>query len=131
MKRRMFYLLSMLVVLSMFLGACTTPATEAPKPSEPPKPTEALEPTKSPEPTEAPGEPEKPVEPTKAAPEDMDNAYSGMLDSMVAYNTIKADMLLAEIAEDNPHHSCWMCLQLLSWKKTVTLKVPRIFPWKN
>ena len=37
MKRKLFYLLSTLVVLSMFLGACASPATEAPKIDRAPK----------------------------------------------------------------------------------------------
>ncbi|GAH31760.1 unnamed protein product, partial [marine sediment metagenome] len=87
-----------LIVLSMLLGACAsaTPATEEPAVVE----TEApVEPTTPPEPTPEPTEPPPPPE---ASEEELDAAYAVMLETMVKYNTIKADGLLEAMATDQP-----------------------------
>jgi peptide/nickel transport system substrate-binding protein len=64
----MFYVLSLVVVLSMLMAACqpAATATEAPAPQQPAAPTDA---PAMPAPTEAPAEPAEPVEsPTEAMP---------------------------------------------------------------
>ena len=98
MKRKFHYLFSGMIVLSMLLGACAsaTPVTEEPAVVE----TEApVEPTTPPEPTPEPTELPPPPEATE---EELDAAYSTLLETMVAYNTIKADALLEAMAEDQP-----------------------------
>jgi rhodanese-related sulfurtransferase len=98
MKSKFHYLFSGLIVLSMLLGACAsaTPATEEPAVVE----TEApVEPTTPPEPTPEPTEPPPPPEATE---EQLDAAYQIMLDTMVKYNTIKADGLMEAMATDQP-----------------------------
>lgn len=98
MKSKIYYLFAGLIVLSMLLGACAsgTPATEEPAVEV----TEApVEPTSVPEPTPEPTEPPPPPE---ASTDELDAAYSAMLESMVAYNTIKADALLEAMATDQP-----------------------------
>lgn len=99
MKSKIYYLFSALIVLSMLLGAC---ATATPTVVEEPavEETEApVEPTTPPEPTPEPTEPPPPPEATE---EELDAAYSTMLETMVAYNTINADALLTAMAEDQP-----------------------------
>jgi len=99
MKNKFYYLFSGLIVLSMLLGSCAsaTPATEEPAVVQteeaPVEPTAPPEPT--PEPTEPPPAPE-------ATEEDLDAAYTTMLETMVAYNTINADALLEAMATDTP-----------------------------
>ena len=98
MKSKLHYLFSGLIVLSMLLGACAsaTPATEEPAVVE----TEApVEPTTPPEPTPESTEPAPPPEATE---EELDAAYTTMLETMVKYNTIKADGLLEAMATDQP-----------------------------
>ena len=99
MKRKFHYLFSALIVLSMLLGACATATpTEVEEPAV--QVTEApVEPTKPPEPTPDPTEPPPPPEATEG---ELDAAYSTMLETMVAYNTIKADALLEAMATDQP-----------------------------
>ena len=99
MKRKIYYVFSALIVLSMLLGAC---ATATPAPTEEPavEVTEApVEPTTPPEPTP---EPTEPPPPPMATDEQLDAAYQTMLDTMVKYNTIKADALLEALATDQP-----------------------------
>lgn len=62
LTQRLFTVLSMVVIITMLLGACASPTpTKAPEPTTPP----AAPATKAPEPTKAP-EATKPPEPTKA-----------------------------------------------------------------
>ena len=96
MKSKITYLMSILVILSMTLGACTAapaPTTEAPAPTMV-EPT-PVPPTAVPEPTATPA-------PVKAEPEALDMAYGNLLASMKAYNTIKMDALMEQLAEDQP-----------------------------
>ena len=98
MKRKFYYLFSGLIVASMLLGACAsaTPTTEEPAVVE----TEApVEPTTPPEPTPEPTEPPPPPEATE---EQLDAAYTTMLETMVKYNTTSADVLLEAMATDQP-----------------------------
>jgi hypothetical protein len=97
LKRKFHYLFSALIVLSMLLGACTTATpTEVEEPAV--QVTEALvEPTTPPEPNPEPTVPPSPPEATEG---ELDAAYSTMLETMVAYNTIKADALLEAIVTD-------------------------------
>jgi rhodanese-related sulfurtransferase len=100
--KKIYWVFSLLILLSMLLSACGGAATtEAPAAVEP-----AVEPTavpveSAPEPTEAPAEPEV-VEPEVLDPAFLDETYSAMLASMKAYNTISADALMEELASDNP-----------------------------
>ena len=99
MNRSIYYLFSILVMLSMLLGACATasPTTEAPPPAQE---TEApVEPTNPPEPTPEPTDPPPPPE---ASEVDLDTAFSELLATMEKYNTTNADALLAAMAEDQP-----------------------------
>jgi rhodanese-related sulfurtransferase len=99
MKNKFYYLFSGLIVLSMLLGACAsaTPATQEPAVAE----TEeaVVEPTTPPEPTPEPTEPPPPPEATE---EELDAAYTTMLETMVKYNTTSADALLEAMATDQP-----------------------------
>jgi len=100
--KKVYWMFSLLILLSMLLAACGGAATtEAPAAVEP-----AVEPTavpveSAPEPTEAPAEPEA-VEPEVLDSAFLDETYSAMLASMQAYNTISADALLEELASDTP-----------------------------
>ena len=99
MKHKTFYIISILIVLSMLLAACqSTATTEAPPP---PEQTEeaAPPPTEAPKPTEAPPEPPAPA---MATEEDLDASFNTMLENMSKYNTIKMDGLMEEMAEDQP-----------------------------
>jgi rhodanese-related sulfurtransferase len=103
MKRKIYLLVSILVLLSMLLSACggeTATPTEAPAPVEP---TEAPTEIPEPEPTEAP-EPDEPevVEPEELDPAFLDDNYSAMLANMQGYNTIIADGLMEELVSDSP-----------------------------
>jgi len=84
MSKKFQALLGLLIVLSMTLAACA-PAAE-PVVEEPQAP--AVE------------EPVVVEEPVKEA--SLDDSYNAMLVSMTGYNTIKADALLVEMAEDTP-----------------------------
>jgi len=111
MKRGIFLLLSLLVLASMVLGACSSAATtEAPVVTEAPaeEPVETEEPVEEPaeepvaeEPAEEPME-EEVSEPAMASEEDLDAAFSAMLSNMEAYNTIKMDAVMEGMAEDVP-----------------------------
>jgi branched-chain amino acid transport system substrate-binding protein len=63
MKKSLFSLITLLVMVALFLAACGPAETAAPEPTEAPPPTEAPAPTESP-PTEAP-EPEPTEEPVE------------------------------------------------------------------
>jgi rhodanese-related sulfurtransferase len=98
MKRNIYYLFSLLIVMSMLLGACATATPTAEGPAV--EVTEApVEPTTPPEPTPEPTEPPPPAEATEG---ELDAAYSTMLENMVAYNTIKADALMETMASPPP-----------------------------
>lgn len=67
MRKQIFTLISLVILLTLVLGACTQP-TATPAPTEPPKAAEptAVPPTKAPEPTAVP--PTKAPEPTPVPP---------------------------------------------------------------
>lgn len=98
MKKQIYGIVSLLILLSMLLSACGGAATtEAPKPVEPTAaPVEA-----APAEEEAPAEPEEPAEPAEM---DMaaflDENYATMLANMQGYNTIKADALMEMIVAE-------------------------------
>jgi rhodanese-related sulfurtransferase len=85
-KNRMLYLLfTMLIAFSMVMSACSpAPVEEAPVAEAPVE--------------EAPAEEEPVVEEVLT----LDDTFGTMLASMEGYNTIKADALLLEMAEDTP-----------------------------
>jgi len=87
MTKKLYLPLVLLLAFSMLLAACGAPA--APAAEEPAAPAA----------TEAPAVVEEPV--VEEAP-DLDGAFGAMLGSMKGYNTVKADALLAELAEDQP-----------------------------
>jgi len=93
-KNRLYLLFTILMVLSLVLSAC---APKEPAVPAEPATTEAAVPDTS----EQPEATEEPTQPEEAAP-DFDGVFSTMLDNMTAYNTIKADALLEEMAEDTP-----------------------------
>jgi len=69
MKKRLFLVLSLVIIFSMFLAACQPAATEEPA-TEEPMPAETEEPMEEPEETEAaPEEPEETEEPASAGPD--------------------------------------------------------------
>ncbi|MEW5828237.1 MAG: rhodanese-like domain-containing protein [Chloroflexota bacterium] len=85
MSKKLYLPFALLLAFSLLLAACgpQTPATQEPV---------VVAPTDAPVvPTEAP----------VAAP-DLDGAFGVMLANMTGYNTVKADALLVEMAEDNP-----------------------------
>jgi rhodanese-related sulfurtransferase len=85
-NRILYLLLTTAMVLGMILSACApAPAAEAPAVEEP----------------EAPAEPAPEPEPAEEALT-LDDTFGTMLASMEGYNTIKADALLLEMAEDTP-----------------------------
>ncbi len=86
-KNRILYLLlTTTMVLGMVLSACSpAPVAEAPVVEEP----------------EAPAEPAPEAEPVVEALT-LDDTFGAMLANMEGYNTIKADALLLEMAEDTP-----------------------------
>ena len=89
MTKKLYLPLVLLLAFSMLLTACGGGA-EAPAPAAEPV-VEA--------PTEAPVATEEPV--VEEAP-DLDGVFGAMLANMKGYNTVKADALLAELAEDQP-----------------------------
>ena len=90
MKKRLLFLLSILLISTTILTACGgADPTEAP-----PEPTAVVEPD-APEPTDVP-------EPVVASPADLAAAYGAFLGDMVAYNTIKMDALAAELLDEPP-----------------------------
>ena len=99
MKHR-FLLLNILILASLLLGACGTPATEAPPPEPEVVPTEVpavVEPTAVPV-------VEEPVveEPMGLTEADLDSAFAVFLADMSAYNTIGIDSLGEMLAEEPP-----------------------------
>ena len=96
--RKLWSLLSVLMVLALLVAACApaaTPApTQPPAPTTPPEPTKAPEPTKGPEPTKAP-EPTATAVPSKWAKyEAPDCEYGGLMKSIEAVDatTVKFTM---------------------------------------
>ena len=86
MTKKLYLPLAILIAFSMLFSACA--------PSAPARSPRSEEPTA---PVEAPVA-EEPVE--EGA--DLDGVFGDMLANMKAYNTIKADALLVEMAEDTP-----------------------------
>jgi rhodanese-related sulfurtransferase len=87
-NRRIFtLLLTSMLVLSILLSACGSPAPVAEAPAE-----------------EAPVEEAPAAEAEELAPAegDFDQTFGAMLAEMAAYNTVKSDALLAEMTEDTP-----------------------------
>ena len=85
-NKALYLLLTTMMVLGMVMSACApAPATEAPVAEEPAAPAE--EPAPEPEPEVA---------------LTLDETFATMLASMEGYNTIKAEDLLVEMAEDTP-----------------------------
>jgi rhodanese-related sulfurtransferase len=99
MRKRFLLLLSLLVLTGMVLAACG--GADAPT-AEPVVEEPAVEEPVVEEPTEEPVVEEPVEEPAEVAPPDLDAAFSGLLANMEAYNTVKADTLLAEMVEDAP-----------------------------
>lgn len=91
MKERFLILISLLLVLSIALGACSPAAPAPAEVSEADAAGEA-------EPAEGPAL----EEPAGAGPDELDAAYGSMLSSMAAYNTIKMDTLAEELLADEP-----------------------------
>ena len=87
MSKKLQALLGLLMVFSMILGACA-PATEP-----------VVEESQAPA-VEEPVAVDKP-QVAEEAP-DLNGGYTVMLETMSGYNTIKADALLVEMAEDRP-----------------------------
>jgi rhodanese-related sulfurtransferase/predicted small lipoprotein YifL len=90
MKMKKLYLpLALLLAFSMLLAACGSPApVEAPAVEEPAAAAPVVE--------------EPVAEEPMMEEADLDGAFGDMLANMAGYNTVKADALLVEMAEDNP-----------------------------
>ncbi len=87
MKSRISWLMTLVVALSLVLGACAPAATPAP-----------AEPTAAPvQPTQAPDPPQAPAMSTE---DDLDAAYSAFLGRMEGYNALKMDPFVEMLAED-------------------------------
>ncbi len=99
MKKKLYLLVSLIILASMVLAACS-PAAEAPVVEEPVVEDPAV--VEEPVVEEPTAEVEEPEAVMPAGPEALDTVFSAMLDTMAAYNTIKADALLAEMIEDEP-----------------------------
>ena len=84
--KKLYLPLVLMLALSMLLAAC---GPQAPEP--------VVE-----EPIVAEPVAEEPAEEPKIEAPDLDGAYSRMLETMTGYNTVKADGLLVEMAEDAP-----------------------------
>ena len=97
MRKSLFLLLSLMIIASLALSACSPKATEAPVVDEMVVVEEPAE-----EPVEEPVVEEPVEEPAEAATPDLDSAFGSVLSNMTAYNTVKADALLSEMAEDTP-----------------------------
>ena len=92
MKSRYYWFASLLLVLSMLLGACATAATPTVAPTTPPTATTVVEPTALPEPTATPL--------AEAGPAQLDTAFSSALGNMDHYNTIQLDALAEALTQD-------------------------------
>jgi rhodanese-related sulfurtransferase len=89
MYKKLSLPLALLLAISMLLAACGSPApAEAPAVEKPA--------------TEAPAVVEEPTEAPVVEVADLDGVFGDMLANMSSYNTVKADALLVEMAEDNP-----------------------------
>jgi rhodanese-related sulfurtransferase len=91
MKERILILLSLLLVLSLALGACS-PAAPAPADVAEPEVAEEAESAEEPAAEEA----------ALAGPDEFDAAYGPMLSNMTAYNTVKMDALAEELLDTPP-----------------------------
>lgn len=93
--KKLYWIIALVMIASLLLTACAGQEAPAVEESE----AEVVEEEaamEEPEPTEAP------EEPTAAGPEALDGVFQPMLSGMSAYNTIQADGLLTEMAEDMP-----------------------------
>jgi rhodanese-related sulfurtransferase len=89
MNKKLSLPLALLLAISMLLAACGSQApAEAPVVEKPA--------------TEAPAVVEEPTEAPAVEVADLDGVFGDMLANMSKYNTVKADALLVEMAEDNP-----------------------------
>ena len=88
MKRKLFVMLSLLILLSMLLSACGG-TTAAPVVEEPPV-------------AEEPVAEEPAVEEPESMTVDLDAAFSAMLADMEGYNTVKKEALAEELLEEPP-----------------------------
>jgi rhodanese-related sulfurtransferase len=97
MSKKVYWLFSVIMVLSMVLTACGGGAALEPaQPAEPEAPAVVEEPEAKAEEEEMHAEPEATVE------ADLDGAFTYLLANMTAYNTIKADGLLEAMVMDTP-----------------------------
>jgi len=92
MKSRFYWLASLMLVLSMLLGACATAATPTVAPPPAPTATTIVEPTAVSEPTATPL--------TEASEAQLDTAFSTALGNMNHYNTIQLDGLAEALAQE-------------------------------
>lgn len=100
MKSRFNWLILLVLVMSMVLTACGGEATvEAPPVEQPAETEEMAEPTEPPQPTEEMDEPAQPVDILPASEQQLDQAFSDFLASMVQYNTIGVDALAEGLTE--------------------------------
>ena len=89
MYKKLSLPIALLLAISMLLAACGSPApAEAPVVEKPA--------------TEAPAVVEEPTDAPVAEAANLDGVFGDMLTNMSGYNTVKADALLVEMAEDNP-----------------------------
>ena len=93
MKIRLQWLMTLMLLLSLTLGACGGQPTEEAVVEAPPDVEEPVE-------VEEPAEPVD--EPAVATPSDLDAAYGPFLGSMQAYNTITMDALAEELLDEPP-----------------------------
>ena len=97
MKKKLYWLLSVLILLSMLLGACGTEAEVTEAPAEP----EVVETEEAPEPVvEATEEPTPEPEPVMV---DLNEPFGAMLANMAGYNTVRADGLMTELVEESQY----------------------------
>ena len=94
MTKKLYLPLTLLLALSMLLAACGAPAPAAAPAVEEPA---AAEPA-----VEEPVVEEPAAEEPMAEEANLDDVFGAMLSNMKGYNTVKADALLVELAEDTP-----------------------------